>query len=522
MLTGVRWRALTLLLVVAALAAGCAGARLNCEAIATLREADALAARGCHACLTDALADYQRLTTRDPVLRARIDRAMLRVSLLLALREKELGLTAQPHLDRARSLAAAGSAADRERLELAELLPWNPSGQSREVGMQAGLRLSQKNDAIVARLTRAPDAASDDGELDAYLNLTLFCTGRFRLPATRTVASFLPPGEPSLLLKYRVGVCTVTETTALDAVLAAEPRFVETALFIGRVKRDLFARGARGAGREAVDALTRARQAFPASAAITMDLAGLVRTRSPREALPLYEDVIARVPDHQEAWFGKGLCESYTTKHEAAVATLTHVLEMGQWLTGDSLYWRAWNRHQLKQLEDAQQDVERAKTLLFNTDVLALAGIIAHDREQYDRARPDLERALEVSSRNCPAAWYLGLTNAAQTRWPESSAAFDRAAACYRLDANDGRNSLAAAEKLDESDGRAEQIASAQAALDESLRQEALSAYNAAYALVRANDLARARPLLELARQHADVKTRADELLSYIDRSLPQ
>ena len=54
--------------------------------------------------------------------------------------------------------------------------------------------------------------------------------------------------------------------------------------------------------------------------------------------------------------------------------------------------------------------------------------------------------------------------------------------------------------------------------IDESLRQEALSAYNAAFGFVRAQDIDRARPLLELARQHQDLKARADELLAYVNR----
>jgi tetratricopeptide (TPR) repeat protein len=502
------------------LAAGCTSARLRRETAAGLRDADALAARGCHACLVDALAIYQRLTPRDPTLRAQVDRRVFRTSLLLALREKEIGLSAQAHLDRARRFADAdGTAADRERLDLADRLPWVATGQVREVSMQQSQRLSALNDRIVARLTRAPLAGSDDPELDAYLDLSCFCTGRFRIEPARTLASFIPPGKSSPLLEYRAGACNVTEHASLDAVLAAEPRFVETVFFIGRVKRDMSMRGAlRAVNREAVDAFTRAHQAFPDSAAITMEMAGMVRVRSPRDALPLYDDVVARVPGLHEAWFGKGLCESYMGRHDAAVATLTHLIDMGQWLTGDALYWRAWNRHQLKQLETAQQDVERAKTLLYNTELFALAGIIAHDRQQFDAARTDLLRALEISSRNCAAAWYLGLTNAAQERWAPSGSAFEQAGACYLLDADDARRSLTQAEALEESDGRVEQIASARAALEESLRQEALSAYNAGYGLVRAQDTARARPLLERARQHADVRARADELLTWLDR----
>lgn len=48
------------------------------------------------------------------------------------------------------------------------------------------------------------------------------------------------------------------------------------------------------------------------------------------------------------------------------------------------------------------------------------------------------------------------------------------------------------------------------------LRQNALSAYNAAYGFIRAAQSDRARPLG--ARRHADVQERADELLASVDR----
>jgi hypothetical protein len=278
-----------LVLAALVLAASCTGARMRRETAAGLRDADALAARGCHACLVDALAIYQRLTPRDPALRAQVDRRVFRTSLLLALREKEIGLAAQAHLDRARTFADAhGAAADRERLDLADRLPWVATGQMREASMQQFQRLSALNDRMVARLTRAPLAGSDDPELDAYLDLSYFCTGRFRIEPARTLASFVPPGRSSPLLEYRAGACNLTEHASLDALLAAEPRFVEALFFIGRVKRDMSIRGGpRTVNREAVDALSRAHQIFPDSAASTMELAGLVRVRSPRDALPL-------------------------------------------------------------------------------------------------------------------------------------------------------------------------------------------------------------------------------------------
>jgi tetratricopeptide (TPR) repeat protein len=388
-------------------------------------------------------------------------------------------------------------------------------------------RLSAVRARIDARLSR-PRRPSDDQELDAYLDLTLVCTARGQLPKGVTIDALVPDGPARPLLEYRLGACGLDKETHLDAALAAEPRFLEAFLIAARY-RLVAARGG-SAGRagprpswpEARDAFTKALAAFPDSPAIAMELANALRQRSVSGALALYERVIARVPDHHDAWLGKGMCQSYLGRHTDAVATFTHLIGMGRWLVGESHYWRAWNRHQLKELDAAWADVETAKQTLYNADLYTLAGVIAYDRQQLEVARPHLEKGLELQPRNCTAAWYLGLVHAAQERWPEAGDTFTTASSCYRLDADDGRRQLTEAEALEATEegaeARASQIAAARAAIDESTRQEALSAYNAAYGFVRAQQIERARPLLAAARQHADVKVRADELIAYVDR----
>ena len=163
---------------------------------------------------------------------------------------------------------------------------------------------------------------------------------------------------------------------------------------------------------------------------------------------------------------------------------------------------------------------ERAKRLLYSTNVYGLAGIIAYDRKDLDVARTNLEKALEISS--------------AQLRRRLVSRPHPRrrgALACVRRSLREGRTSAIAPTRTSRettspaprrssqpNETRAEQIATARATIDESLRQEALSAYNAAFGFVRAQEVDRARPLLELARQHQDLKARADELLAYVNR----
>ena len=402
------------------------------------------------------------------------------------------------------------------------MLPSTPAGLTREQLDREGQEFNAARPTIEARLAR-DRRASDDPELDTYIDLALACSGRPLPGAPVKPASLLTDPAPGPLLAWRLGACGITHEPLLESALAAEPRFAETNLFVGRYR--LVGRRAARAGSlapslpEARDALAKAFKAFPDSPAIAIELANAVRGISYREALPLYVAVIDKVPGHQDAWLGKGICESYLGRHTDAVASFTRLLDLGRWDVGTAYYWRAWNRHQLKELDAAWSDVETAKQTLYNSDLYTLAGIIAHDRKELDIARPHLEKGLELQARNCTAAWYLGLVHAAQERWSGAADAFTTAATCYRLDADDGRRQLALAEALDDTEEtKASQIASARGTIEESMRQEALSAYNAAYGFVRAQAADRARPLLELARQHVDVKVRADELLAYVDR----
>ena len=250
-----------------------------------------------------------------------------------------------------------------------------------------------------------------------------------------------------------------------------------------------------------------------------MDLATLLIGRDYREAHRLFASVTARVPTHHDAWFGDGTALSYLKDYDAAIVAFTRVLELGRWHVGDSLYWRAWNRHQLKDLDRAWADVEESKKTLYNTNVFALAGFIAYDRTQLDVARTNLEKALEIDALNCAAAWYLGLVHTNQTRWPDAAHAFEGAAACYSQDIVIARAQIAQAEASDWSpETKAAQIAEAEETIREAERQIATASYNAAFAHVNGGERSKARPLLERAQQHAEMKARASELLAFLDK----
>ena len=519
--------AVTAVAGIALLVTSCGGPRRPSLA-AQRQAADDLVAEGCYRCLDEAVVRYFALPpARDPVARVN-DTLLFRALILLALREKELGIDAAPHLRQAGLLAArtAGPATAREQLKWAELMPSNPSGLPRDDADAERLRLAAARGDLERRLA---GAAAQSDPLDVYLNVSLVCSASFPLPG-RDPEALAAPASTHPIVAWRLAICGRRHEDALRAFAEAHPRYVEADYWRGRYRTTMAASAIAGraamtfvsdpaARREARDRLRAALEEIPSSLAIAFDLAGILSVASPRDALPLYERVTKAQPRHNEAWLGQGICLTYLDRPRDAIAALSRVVELGRWSIGDALYWRAWNRHAIGELDTAWADVEEARKTLYNTNVYGLAGRIAFDRKALDIARPLLEKAVELSEANCAAAWFLGLLHSTEERWLAGGAAFEGAETCYRAEATrvQEEGQRAAADALDDA-ARAERQARTEESIRTAERQAALSAYNAAFNLVRGGEPARSRPLLDRAVQHPEVSDRARELRAFVDR----
>jgi len=478
--------------------------------------ADGLIAEGCYRCLDEAVARYFALPPATGAVARVNDTQLFRALVLLALREKELGIDAAQHLKQAGLLAprTAAPATAREQLKWADLVPSNPSALPRDDAAAERLRLADARGDLERRLAGAL-AMTDP--VDVYLNVSLACSASFPLPPDpETLAA---PAAAQPVVQWRLATCGRKHEEALDAFAAAHPRYVEADYWRGRYRTAGPLIGVSAARREARIRMQAALTAVPGALAIAFDLAGVTSVTSPRDALPLYERVTKAQPRHNEAWLGQGICLTYLERPRDAIDALSHVIALGRWSVGDALYWRAWNRHALGELEAAWADVEQARTTVYNTNVYGLAGRIAFERKSLDVARPLLEKAVELSDANCTAAWFLGLLHSTAERWLEGGAAFEAAEACYRADITRAQADAqrAAGDAADET-ARAEQQAQTEASIRTGERQAALSAYNAAFNLVRGGELARSRPLLDRAVQHPEVSDRARELRAFVDR----
>ena len=489
---------------------------------AELARADALVAEGCYACLTEALAIYERAAATGGAPAAGV--RAVDAALLLALRERELGLGAGRALEHAVELASLQPAPFdiSPFVAVAESHAWHAGGASRERqdAVMPALRTMFKS--WPARRTLIAPGAERDA-LSAYFLLALDCDRRY-YQGGGDVDPWKPaPGAPPLV-RFRAAVCPAEpDEEALAAIVEADPRFAEAHLFLGE-----------GALRR-LTLLTAERHLLKAVAGIP----GLPPARLAlghvylameefREARDAYHDVNAAVPGQRDAMLGEIKSLSYLGRHQEAIAIADEMVRLGTWYMGDAYYWRAWNRHRLGQHDAANDDVVAARSRMpMSPQVDLLAGFIAIARNEIARAEGEFRLAVQHlegrGERDCDAGYYLASTLVMQRKWAEAAPLFERAEPCYILDEQAVRQRIAAIRASDLQDDRQDRLVAAKERDILKVRlQQARSCYNAAVAAANLGDEAKARPFAERASAHPDLAVQAKVLLDRIGRRAPR
>jgi tetratricopeptide (TPR) repeat protein len=473
----------TAVLVLLAALPACA-ARTPSLAPAELARAQALVREGCYDCLLEARAIYDAA----PASRRRaVQQPLFEIELLLAMREKELAIDPSATVARARA-AAEGLPPSLDTdaiLQLVEFLPEDATG--RRILPPAERRQFDDSLALVDRSPLSPIVRG-------YLRLSLQC-GRVPVDAATPIAERETP-----LISYRLAICdNPIQTAPLQAVRKAVPRFVETSFFLGRA-----AMGSLPGtdGRQASGLFEEAYARFPESPAITFNLATVYQaTGDCRRGEDFFSRTLALRDGHIEARLGRAICRTYLSKPEDAIADASILIDGRASNRAEAYYWRAWNRRHLKQIELARADIDQARALRYNAQVLTLAGMIEHDQREFDRAREDLTRARSMDPRECQARWYLGLVGYATEAWAESADGFADAADCYAraiAETEAQRGQMAKRDDVSE-EFRARQLAGFDAAIAEDSSQKSAADLNAAINYARARDVEKATTYMKRA-----------------------
>jgi tetratricopeptide (TPR) repeat protein len=359
--------------------------------------------------------------------------------------------------------------------------------------------------------------------LDQYIIALLMCeTGRRTVDAetARRLDLSRPP------VRYRVGLCGVDRRPHLEAVVAADPRFVEAWFFIGRYEMALGVSpvGGGGASRgwltRALPPLVAAHEGLREAPIVTIALAGLMRSRTElARALALYDEALALRPTQGDALLGRLVTLSYLTRRDEAIAAATRLIELGRWHLGPAYYWRSWNHYHAGRLAAAAADIASARSLAVSDDVLTLSGMIAYDQKRPADARADLTGALEMNEGQCYARWYLGLLNVDEQAWTAAADTFALAGACFQDAAESTRAEIDQLPEDLPADTRAAQVASINDTVATSLLQAGRSFFNAAQASMRIDDRAAALAYARSATRYADMKERADALIGALEKA---
>jgi tetratricopeptide (TPR) repeat protein len=424
-------------------------------------------------------------------------------ALLLALREKELGLDAVPWIDRARALATPDTAT---YIDMVTSIAWTTVANAPDFEPPA------RPEPGVAQqwldFLNRPGATST---LDRYVWLALTCGGRGGPPVPDSFVADRP------ILQYRLGLCGFAQRAQLDTVFAASPRFAETGFYLARY--EMANTGfARAQITRALPLLLDAHAALPASPIITVTLGRVWAARNEfARALTLYDEAIAIRPAQRDALLGRATMLTYLGQPEEAIAAATQLIELGTWYLGDAYYWRAWNLYNTGRLQPAAEDVASARKFQNGGELLTLSGMIAYDQKRPVDARRDFERARALNSVNCPATWYLGVINVDERRLNPAREMFATASTCYRA-ALDGiamevlAPDLSPQARQQQEQDRARRIA-------DNERQEARSALNVALLSMQAGDPHSAERYARIALGHDFTRERAQGVIDRIAAS---
>jgi tetratricopeptide (TPR) repeat protein len=472
-------------------------------------QAESEVARGSYPGFKKAVELYGRLYAKKS-LRPRVAGRYLEACLLLALREKSLGLRGAGSIDRARALLDENpSLAGLESYYLAVAsIPPRTKGVIQDIETRFwDFELAKKLTAALEELSgRAPRQA-----FAALVVLARHC--HFKGQAAPQDLQALYPD--SLLIQYQAAVCSGDEQ-GFKALLARHPHLVEVRYFLGEAAL------ARGALLEAEGHFLEALTVLPDSPQVPLLLGGIYfATEEFEKSVAFYDRALEVEPDYRDALLGKAVSLGYLGRHREALAPLERIMELGYWLIGESHYWTAWNLHELGENEEAVRNIEEAKKRLpTDSEVFSLSGRLAYEAGDDGKADRDFNESLVHNPANPTALFGLGNIRARQGRFAEAAGFYERAGDIFNRTAAALEAKLAEISGSPLEPGRKEALARRKEAQLEKARLSAATAhYDAAAMLVNHGERGqKALALAEKAAAHPALKDKAAELLRSLEK----
>jgi tetratricopeptide (TPR) repeat protein len=407
------------------IASSCAPKGPSPQLIAEMAQAEALQSEGCYTCLKESLAKFEKLR-QAKVPPAGVAEKAFDTALLIAVREKELGIPSDEAMANAKRLVAP---LRQPVLDAAELIIGDSTGLDPE--MRAFV--TGRNRPAVELdnpKRRALDAFPPTDLTAKYIGLAIDCEQQ-KLSESVDMKALTAQYSGSPLIQFRLSTCGRPSAPNVGALRASNPRWTDTLYWEAR--REMVASLGQAIDLSKVIGLFgQGREAFPTSLMLTMSWANAnLAAEEYESALSGFEDVLKTYPTHRDAMNGKMQAQSYLLRHPEGIATATQLLDLGTWHIPDANYWRAWNRYQLKEYEAAWLDVENATRGVSNSRVYMLAGLIAYARKALQTAVDRFDTAFAADPNACDAVWMSGLVSIDQNELAVAGPKFARSMTCF-------------------------------------------------------------------------------------------
>jgi len=491
---------------------------LPAEAAAAISRADALFQKGSYSALKQAFDIYESCYV-SPEYRQASAPKLIKASLLLSVREKELGISNTFYLDRALALIRVDRALAGYSVysDIAAVLWVQGKGVMRDIDTRFAW-----ND-IASRLKKAEpelaEAAARDG-FSAYMYAVYKCAFNpdhgvplFQEKDDLARVWGLFPVSP--LLKFKRAICPRENPGLLKELLAPDPEFFEADYFLGNEALS------RGNLLEAEEFYLKSLAGIPGSPQTTISLAAIAFAMEEFErSLEHYEKTLALAPSYRDALLGKAMCLSYLDRPTEAIPVCRKLIGMGYWLLGESNYWLARCQHDLKDDAAAAVSIEEAKGRLpTSSEVFTLSGAIALEAGNLVKAEKDLKEAIGYNRANAEALMLLGGVHSQKKDWTSAAVCFEKAGFVYEDEQAGLEAKIAEVRNSRLADGRKNALLQKKALQVEKVSLARASAfYDAGAAYINWGQKDKAHEMAARAADHPAFKQRAEDLLLRIKK----
>ncbi len=469
-----------------------------------------------YAGLSKALALYGELLDF-PGFKNRTGERYVQTALLLALREKELGIMTSA------SLADAAAEIDRnpqlaglaKYLEIVERIPVKTKGitggnRADDPDLDDYLEWVKDNVEPIDAHLKEKSISSD---LFAYLYITFHAAYAYKFPEPEDLTPYAERFADSPLIMFKLAIHPHLDYAALNEIMRTDPEFHEADFFMGEAELQ------QGKVLSAEKRYLHAYEHIPHSTSLIISLANVYFHMEEFERCLEFNDrALALAPNYRDAILGKAMSLGYLGRFEEALAELRRMMELGSYYIGESHYWTAWNLNQMGRIDEARTQVEQAKNYLIgHHEVMSLSGLVAYQQGRLEDAERDLREALDLNPYECEAAFYLGKIHADRQDWGESGRFFERSATCNQQTENTLNARIQEIEGSPMSPARKEKhIQKKKAQLLQARRTKATAAYNAAAGYYNAKMMEPALRMAQDAASYPATQEMALELIAAI------